>query len=128
MRTAREDLRVRTVANKSKLKISIIQAIDRKIDLNEVAESNAIDFDQLLEPDEGSSVTFSGKNPIRSAYSFDKTLVAILGLEVSDDEMAYIQTDLGDTLLFKEIEKGRLTRSFLRIVSIKRWWPYWGGC
>ena len=26
-------------------------------------------------------------------------------LEVSDDEMAYIQTDLGDTLLFKEIEK-----------------------
>ncbi len=33
-------------------------------------------------------------------------------LEVSDDEMAYIQTDLGDTLLFKEIEKGRLTRSF----------------
>ncbi len=32
-----------------------------------------------MEPDEGSSVTFSGKNPIRSAYSFDKTLVAILG-------------------------------------------------
>ncbi len=33
-------------------------------------------------------------------------------LAVSDDRMAYIQTDLGDTLLFKEIEKGRLTRSF----------------
>lgn len=33
-------------------------------------------------------------------------------LAVSDDGMAYLQTDLGDTLLFKEIEKGRLTRSF----------------
>ncbi|MDE6198181.1 MAG: HRDC domain-containing protein, partial [Muribaculaceae bacterium] len=48
-----EDLRVRTVANKSKLKISIIQAIDRKIDLNEIAFSNGIDFDRLLDEIEG---------------------------------------------------------------------------
>lgn len=33
-------------------------------------------------------------------------------LAVSDDSMAYLQTDLGDSLLFGEIEKGRLTRSF----------------
>ncbi len=33
-------------------------------------------------------------------------------LAVSDDRMSYIQTDLGDMLLFKEIEKGRLMRSF----------------
>lgn len=33
-------------------------------------------------------------------------------LAVSDDGMAYLQTDLGDSLLFKEIEKGRATRSF----------------
>lgn len=33
-------------------------------------------------------------------------------LAVSDDNMAYLQTDLGDSLLFGEIEKGRLTRSF----------------
>lgn len=31
---------------------------------------------------------------------------------VSDDEMLYLQTDLGDSLLFQEIEKGRATRSF----------------
>lgn len=30
----------------------------------------------------------------------------------SADGMAYLQTDLGDTLLFNEIEKGRATRSF----------------
>ncbi|MDE6240160.1 MAG: phosphotransferase [Muribaculaceae bacterium] len=31
---------------------------------------------------------------------------------VADDQMSYLQEDLGDTLLFKAIEKGRLTRSF----------------
>lgn len=34
-----EDLRVRTVANKSKLKVSIIQAIDRKVALDDIAVS-----------------------------------------------------------------------------------------
>lgn len=31
---------------------------------------------------------------------------------ISNDRMAYLQEDLGDTLLFNAIEKGRLTRSF----------------
>lgn len=33
-------------------------------------------------------------------------------LAVSTDGLAYVQSDLGDTLLFNEIEKGRITRSF----------------
>lgn len=33
-------------------------------------------------------------------------------LAISEDRMAYLQEDLGDTLLFNAIEKGRLTRSF----------------
>jgi len=33
-------------------------------------------------------------------------------LAVTDDHMSYLQEDLGDTLLFNSIEKGRLTRSF----------------
>ncbi len=33
-------------------------------------------------------------------------------LAVSDDDMCYLQTDLGDRMLFKEIEKGRATRLF----------------
>ena len=35
-----EDLRVRTVANKSKLKVSIIQSIDRKVALDDIATSS----------------------------------------------------------------------------------------
>ncbi len=43
-----EDIRVRSVANKSKLKISIIHGIDRKIDLEELAESKGLEFDELI--------------------------------------------------------------------------------
>lgn len=68
-----EDLRVRSVANKSKRKIAIIQAIDRKIDLNEVAASNGLDFDQLL--DEIESIVNSG-NKINISYFIDDILDA----------------------------------------------------
>jgi len=66
-----EDLRVRSVANKSKRKIAIIQAIDRKIDLEEVAVSNGLDFDQLL--DEIESIVNSG-NKINISYFINDML------------------------------------------------------
>ena len=53
-----EDLRVRTVANKSKLKVAIIQAVDRKVALDDVAISKGIDFDDLLEEIE--AIVYSG--------------------------------------------------------------------
>lgn len=66
-----EDLRVRSVANKSKRKISIIQAIDRKIDLEEVAISTGLEFDQLL--DEIESIVNAG-NKINISYFIDEKL------------------------------------------------------
>lgn len=66
-----EDLRVRSVANKSKRKIAIIRALDRKIDLNEVAASNGLEFDQLL--DEIESIVNSG-NKINLSYFIDEIL------------------------------------------------------
>ena len=53
-----EDLRIRTVANKSKLKVSIIQAIDRKVMLDDLAENKGIDFEELL--DEIEAIVYSG--------------------------------------------------------------------
>ena len=53
-----EDLRVRTVANKSKLKVSIIQAIDRKVALDDIAVSKGIEFEELL--DEIEAIVYSG--------------------------------------------------------------------
>lgn len=53
-----EDLRVRTVANKSKMKVAIIQAIDRKVALDDIAMSKGIEFDELL--DEIEAIVYSG--------------------------------------------------------------------
>ncbi|MDE7396165.1 MAG: HRDC domain-containing protein, partial [Muribaculum sp.] len=53
-----EDLRVRSVANKSKLKISIVQAIDRQIPLDTLAESKGLDFNELL--DEVEAIVYAG--------------------------------------------------------------------
>ena len=53
-----EDLRVKTVANKSKLKVSIVQAIDRKVALDDLAESKGIDFNEMLS--EVEAIVYSG--------------------------------------------------------------------
>ena len=53
-----EDLRVRTVANKSKMKVAIIQAIDRKVALDDIALSKGIEFGELL--DEVEAIVYSG--------------------------------------------------------------------
>lgn len=53
-----EDLRVRTVAKKSQLKISIIQAIDRQVDLDDLALSKGMDMDELL--NEIEAIVYSG--------------------------------------------------------------------
>ncbi len=66
-----EDLRVRSVANKSKVKISIIQAIDRKIDLEGIAESHGLDMDQLI--DELEAIVNSGTK-INIRYYLDEIM------------------------------------------------------
>lgn len=90
-----EDLRVRSVANKSKRKISIIKAVDRKIDLHEVAASNGLDFDQLL--DEIESIVNSG-NKINLTYFIDDML--------DDDE----QEEIFD--YFRQAETGSLEEAY----------------
>ncbi len=53
-----EDLRVRTVANKSKLKVSIVQSIDRKVALDDISNAKGLDFNELL--DEVEAIVYSG--------------------------------------------------------------------
>ena len=90
-----EDFRVRSVANKSKRKIAIIQAIDRKIDLNEIAASNGLDFDQLL--DDIESIVNSGKKLNINYYINDK---------LDDDE----QDEIFD--FFRQDEDGSLENAY----------------
>ena len=66
-----EDLRVRSVANKSKLKISIIQGIDRKIPLDELADSKGIEYSEIL--DEIEAIVYSGTK-INIDYFIDEVM------------------------------------------------------
>ncbi len=43
-----QDMVVKTVPNKSKYKVNIIQSIDRKIDLDDIAEQQGLEFEELL--------------------------------------------------------------------------------
>ena len=52
------DMRVRTVAKKSMLKVKIIQSIDRQVALDDIADAQGIDFDELL--DEVEAIVYSG--------------------------------------------------------------------
>ncbi len=52
------DLRVRTVAKKSMLKVSIIQSIDRKVALDDIATAKGIEFEDLL--NELEAIVYSG--------------------------------------------------------------------
>ncbi len=53
-----EDLRIKSVAKGSQLKISIIQAIDRQVDLDDLALSKGMDMDELLQEIE--AIVYSG--------------------------------------------------------------------
>ncbi len=65
------DMRVRTVANKSKLKVGIIQCIDRQVDLEEIAKLEGIGFDELL--DEIDAIVYSGTR-INIDYFIDEVM------------------------------------------------------
>ena len=52
------DMRVRTVAKKSMLKVKIIQSIDRQIALDDIATAQGIEFEELL--DEVEAIVYSG--------------------------------------------------------------------
>lgn len=68
-----EDIRIRTVPNKSKLKVSIVQHIDRKVSLEDIANSNNMDFSDLLSEIE--SIVYSGTK-ININYFIDDVMDA----------------------------------------------------
>jgi ATP-dependent DNA helicase RecQ len=65
------DVIVKTSVNKSKIKIFIIQQIDRKIDLDEIASSKNVSFDELLTEIE--NICYSGTK-LNLDYYLDEIL------------------------------------------------------
>lgn len=108
-----EDLVVRTVANKSKLKISIIQGIDRKISLYELADSKGISFDEILTEIEG--IVYSGTK-ININYFIDMVMDDDQQEEIFDYFKESESDDLSEAL--KELEND-FTAEEIRLVRIK---------
>ena len=108
-----EDLRVRTVANKSKLKVSIIQGIDRKIALDELAESKGLEFSDLL--DEVEAIVYSG-----TKINIDYFLQEIMDEDHIEDIFEYFKEADSDSLEDAINELGRdYTEEEIRLVRIK---------
>ena len=108
-----EDLRVRTVANKSKIKVSIIQAIDRKVALDDIALSKGLDFPELL--DEVEAIVYSG-----TRLNIDYFLEEIMDEDHMLDIYEYFKESTTDKIDDAMDELGDdYTEDEIRLVRIK---------
>ena len=108
-----EDMRVRTVANKSKNKIELITAIDRKVPLDALAESKDLEFDELL--DELEAIVYSGTK-INVSYYIDEAI----DNDIEEDIFEYFKESDSDRLSVAIEELGdEYTEEEIRLVRIK---------
>ena len=108
-----EDLRVRTVANKSKLKVSIIQSIDRKVALDDIAMAKGIEFNELL--DEVEAIVYSG-----TKLNIDYFLDDVMDEDHVQDIYDYFKESTTDSLEEAMKELGDdYTEDEIRLVRIK---------
>jgi ATP-dependent DNA helicase RecQ len=108
------DMRVRTVANKSKVKVKIIQAIDRKVSLEDIARSNGLDFDELL--DEMEAIVYSGTK-LNIDYYFEDIEMDEDVIDEIYDYFRSSDTDDLDTAL--DNLDGEIYEEDVRLVRIK---------
>jgi ATP-dependent DNA helicase RecQ len=110
------DVVVKSSVNKSKIKIFIIQQIDRKVDLDEIAESKAISFDELLT--EVENICYSGTK-LNLDYYIDQVLdeekqeiIFDYFLNSETDSMEDALAELGD-------EDPDFTEENIRLMRVK---------
>ena len=106
------DMRVRTVAKKSMLKVKIIQSIDRQIALDDIATAQGIDFDELL--DEVEAIVYSGTK-LNIDYFLDEVMdedhvddIYDYFCESDTDRLSVAQKELGDEYSEDEIRLVRI--------------------
>ena len=109
-----EDLRVRTVAKKSQLKVSIIQAIDRKIALDDIALSKGLDFNEMLE--ELEAIVYSG-----TKININYFLEEVMDPDKVDEIFDYFNNAETDKLneALDELGEDDFTETEIRLVRIK---------
>lgn len=108
-----QDMVVKTVANKSKFKVYIIQNIDRKIDLEDIASAQGMSFDELIK--EMEAIVFSG-----TKLNIDYYINKILDEEQQKEIMDYFMEATTDNIkeAFEEFE-GEYDEEDLRLMRLK---------
>ena len=107
------DMRVRTVAKKSVLKVKIIQSIDRQVPLDDIADSQNIDFEELL--DEVEAIVYSG-----TRLNIDYFLEEVMDEDHIDDIYDYFAESDTDRLSVAQEELGEdYSEDEIRLVRIK---------
>ena len=111
--TAKEVV-VKSTVNKSKIKIYIIQQVDRKIDLDLIAEQKEVSMAELIEEIE--TICFSG-----TKLTLDYYINQVIELDKQDEIYEYFMSadtdDIADALENCEIED--VTEEELRLMRIK---------
>jgi ATP-dependent DNA helicase RecQ len=109
------DMVVKSVANKSKLKISIIQSIDRKVPLDDLAEGKGIEMNELLK--ELESIVYSG-----TRVNIDYYIDQVMDEEHRDDIFSYFKEEAESddiTTALMELGEDEFTEEEVRMVRIK---------
>lgn len=108
------DFVVKQVANKSKVKVNIIQSIDRKIPLGDIASANSLSMEDLL--DELHAIVTSGTKVNIDYYLED----AVDEYAREDIYEYFMEADTDDVeAAFAELKEDDATREEIRLIRIK---------
>ena len=108
-----QDMVVKTVANKSKFKVYIIQNIDRKIELEDIASAEGLTFEELIK--EMEAIVFSGTK-LNIDYYIDQNLDE----EQQEEILNYFMEASTDNIseAFNEFD-GEYSEEDLRLMRLK---------
>ncbi len=110
------DVVVKSSVNKSKIKIFIIQQIDRKVDLDEIAESKNISFDELLT--EVENICYSGTK-LNLDYYIDEVLDEDKQQQIFDYFLESETDSIEDAIDALKDEDSDFTEDNLRLMRVK---------
>jgi ATP-dependent DNA helicase RecQ len=105
---------VKSVANKSKLKVGIIQSIDRKISLDDIADSKGIDLKELIS--ELEAIVNSGTK-INIDYYIDE----VLDEDHQEEIFEYFREAEDDSIeaALKELGEDNYSEDDIRMMRIR---------
>jgi len=108
------DLVIKTQANKSQLKVSIIQNVDRKIGLEDIARSKGITYDEILKEIE--AIVNSGTK-LNLNYFVDE----VLDDDRQDEVFDYFRSAENDSIdaALKDLGETDYTREEIQLMRIK---------